>query len=228
MMPLFFAGLICNMFRGIWLATITGFITRFGIFKGKRLKILLVLLLIAIIAFSGQETLKSTEVYKQRISNARTGYARIATVLSGLAMFRDHPLLGVGYENYGYLYDNPKYFRTFKGVPSLAQAHNAYVRLLVEGGFLGLTSFIFIFVTLFFRFFSGRNTAHYDFRRRIAAIGLAILVVPIVGSFFDNTALWSNVNIIFYTFTGALASQFQLRPDCKDSIPLSDDFYHKN
>lgn len=77
-------------------------------------------------------------------------------MLTGLAMFREHPLLGVGFANYSDNYwsyaGNLGLEATARNVGSESserQPHSLYIEILAETGFFGIASFVtFIFIVL--------------------------------------------------------------------------------
>jgi O-antigen ligase len=85
-------------------------------------------------------------------------------ILTGLAMFRDNPILGVGFGNYGINYWQ---YATTLGLESralfpdsdsdLPQAHSLYVEILSETGFLGILSFATFIGLIFAGLFKARK-----------------------------------------------------------------------
>jgi O-antigen ligase len=74
---------------------------------------------------------------------------RISELMVGLMMFRDHPVLGVGYDNYPVHYQ--EYSRQLGLDPRTEQrsAHNLYIEVAAETGLLGILTFMMLlFVTL--------------------------------------------------------------------------------
>ena len=76
---------------------------------------------------------------------------RILNWLAALRMFLDHPLLGVGYANYGpyftfqYQFLMPEDY-IFKVYGSPRSAHSAYLSVLADLGIIGLSIFIWLLV----------------------------------------------------------------------------------
>jgi O-antigen ligase len=69
---------------------------------------------------------------------------RLAFALSGLRMFADHPVTGVGISQYGYYYNTYEYLdlgtlSNFFGLKRIA--NNVYVELLAEVGIVGFLLF---------------------------------------------------------------------------------------
>jgi O-antigen ligase len=62
--------------------------------------------------------------------------------LSSLAMLRDHPLLGVGLDNFSYLYQQIYIREGGMAEPNLSHPHNWLLNFWLELGLLGLISFL--------------------------------------------------------------------------------------
>jgi O-antigen ligase len=71
---------------------------------------------------------------------------RLAHWIAGLRMFFDHPFLGVGIGNYPNAY--PQYYITIF-VNSLGHAHNYYINIAAETGFIGLAVYLFFLGAIF-------------------------------------------------------------------------------
>jgi O-antigen ligase len=71
---------------------------------------------------------------------------RLAHWIAGLRMFFDHPILGVGIGNYPNAY--PQYFITIF-VNSLGHAHNYYINIAAETGFIGLIVYLCFLAAIF-------------------------------------------------------------------------------
>lgn len=205
-MPLLGVGLYFNMLRGTWLGAFAGIISRYNILKGQRLKIIMSITIIVLLAWVGSEKIQSTTVYRARISNVQTFYARVATYKSAIAMFLDNPIFGVGFNNFVNTYESHNYLKTFRGISSVKEAHNSYLRLLAENGILGFSAFIFILGYLFIYVIKLYNKHGNIARKQIIAVYLGVLVMIIVPSFFDTTMLFSNVNNLFYLLMGSMIS----------------------
>ena len=82
---------------------------------------------------------------------------RSSAQLSGLLMFLDHPLFGVGVLNFGVYY--PEYSRGL-GIDNKVwdqSPHNLYLEILTEKGLVGLSAFLLL-ISVFFRgLFSSRR-----------------------------------------------------------------------
>ena len=110
---------------------------------------------------------------------------RFAIWANTLAMFKDHPLLGVGKGNFQFNY--ALYHRRVVKDPSFSvekkavEAHNDYVQLLAEVGLLGTAPFLWILGVLARRFWHGLRK---DVDPAILATGFALAAI-LLEAFWD-------------------------------------------
>jgi len=206
LLPLLAISLFLNKFRAIWLCTAIGLLFRYGMFSKYRLKLIYIIIFLIIVTWLLFPALDNTSMYQNRISKGSSVYERLATIKSSYAMFMDHPLYGVGNYNFTKIYKEYDYTAPFRGELSVPQAHNTYFCVLVENGILGFPFFMLILISLFLYMMRLFRISHDSAVKEHAAICLGILGAFTVASFFDNLALWGNVNILFYFAMGMLFS----------------------
>jgi O-antigen ligase len=95
-----------------------------------------------VLHFLGLVQISLTQPSSQDYSTAE----RLAHWIAGLHMFLDHPILGVGIGNYADAY--PQYFITIF-VDPLGHAHNYYINIAAETGFIGLTAYVLFLLAMF-------------------------------------------------------------------------------
>ena len=95
-----------------------------------------------VLHFLGLVQISLTQPSSQDYSTAE----RLAHWIAGLHMFLDHPILGVGIGNYADAY--PQYFITIF-VDPLGHAHNYYINIAAETGFIGLTAYVLFLCAMF-------------------------------------------------------------------------------
>jgi O-antigen ligase len=105
------------------------------------------LLLLAAVAAALISTgyLQSVVVGKLTGQDVGSRLERLNQALTGLQMFRAHPIAGVGLSQYGYYYDRYQFVSVYLPIdPVLAKhiANNVYVELLAELGLVGLLLFV--------------------------------------------------------------------------------------
>ena len=95
-----------------------------------------------VLHFLGLVQISLTQPSSQDYSTAE----RLAHWIAGLHMFLDHPILGVGIGNYADAY--PQYFITIF-IDPLGHAHNYYINIAAETGFIGLTAYVLFLFAMF-------------------------------------------------------------------------------
>lgn len=85
---------------------------------------------------------------------------RLAHWIAGVKMFLDHPFTGVGIGNYPDAY--PQYYITIF-TNSLGHAHNYYINIAAETGFLGLVTFLWFVLALFVAGGRAYSTIHKQY-----------------------------------------------------------------
>jgi len=116
---------------------------------------------------------------------------RSSEMLTGLAMFAEHPILGVGAANY---YNNYQRYAQLVGIEFRATArdpHSLYIQLLAETGILGTVTFLGMLYFLFDALNKAcraieRSRHLHDWLPWINAIRLALLSYLLTSIFLHN------------------------------------------
>ncbi len=88
------------------------------------------------------------KVFEDR-SSSENAFGRIAEFKQSLQVFVDHPVLGVGFQNFNnYVVGEPRYFASYAGVSSLDWPHNTFAEILTETGILGFVPYVMAHVLL--------------------------------------------------------------------------------
>lgn len=160
--------------------------------------ILLVALLIGVQVFGGEDSLFRVidSVNSADPTNGRTHFW--ATTLK---MIRDHPVLGVGLGAYSLAYTR---YDTQGGAMRLEHAHNDYLQLLADTGFIGGALGLLFFVVLFRKAWRASSSAD-RFRRGVGLGAFAGCIAVLVHSFFEF-ALHTTANALLFLVVVALAT----------------------
>jgi len=148
------------------------------------------------------------EVWTYLIDNQQTINARIATYGSALAMFADHPVFGVGFGTFDEVWDRfpERYYKEYKGEPSVPSPHNIFMALLAETGFVG----VFAFGMLVFQIFrtslrlakSNHGSIQRDYALFITSVMAAYLVTGMGLHIIRNLDF---INKYLFMFIGILS-----------------------
>jgi putative inorganic carbon (hco3(-)) transporter len=223
------AGVAFSFSRGAWLGVTVGLIVTFTValrrfwLPAVAMAPLAVLLLVFVSAatpdaLAGRLSSISAEARPFDASSATIDEDNFATVermahwQAGLAMFRDHPISGVGPGNYNVMY--PDYFVRTDFRISQGHAHNYYVHALAETGAVGLLLYVLllvVFLVLALRV-SLRETG---IAQAIALGALGTTTAVMVHNVFENLHVLNLGVQISATWALALAAYRSSRPNRK-------------
>ncbi|MEO5887727.1 MAG: O-antigen ligase family protein, partial [Anaerolineales bacterium] len=234
-----FLAMLFTESRGAFLALV--FVLTFTAFdlkiKATTLLILasLGLVLLIIVPSRYTERIKTLDLFFQ--SNQENGSSQDSAVegrrekmLTGLAMFKEHPLLGVGFANYR---DNYWSYagnlgleasaRNIDSVSSERQPHSLYIEILAETGFFGIASFAaFIFIVLRAlhrsRAMNDANTvkADPDWSLWITSMFMSILTFLVAGIFLHGIGFR-----FIWVLSGLALAIIHLTQDQPSSVQVS-------
>ncbi|MBI5303478.1 MAG: O-antigen ligase family protein [Chloroflexi bacterium] len=130
------ACLFLTFSRGAWLIGLPAGLLVIGMLSGRRARLVLIALLVvavlALIPFS--QTERAQSLFQL---GTGTGFFRVSVWQSGWAMILDHPILGVGLDNFLYAY--PKYISADAWrEPNLSHPHNVVLDFWARMGIPGL------------------------------------------------------------------------------------------
>ena len=148
------------------------------------------------------------DLWQQRVAQEKTVYARIATYQSAFAMFKDHPLLGVGFGAFTENWERfpERYAFEYEGVRSVSTPHNGFLAILSEMGLIGALAFVALQTQVFrsaarlSRVADGLLDGYYA--EAVIAIAIAFIVAGFTLSFTHDTGF---VNKIYFLVIGALS-----------------------
>lgn len=132
---------------------------------------------------------------------------RFAIWANTLAMFKDHPLLGVGKGNYQFNY--PLYARrvmkdrSFSAEVTAKETHNDYVQLLAETGIAGFGLFVWVLILVARRFWRVLKTGPEPFPLPVAVVGFSLTAI-LLEAFWDFPFQLPVPTAFFWIFAGCL------------------------
>jgi len=89
------------------------------------------------------------KVFEDR-SSGQNAYARIAQYEQSFRVFVEHPILGIGFQNFNrYVAGEPRYVASYQGVSSVDWPHSNLAQVLTETGLLGFVPYLMATVFLF-------------------------------------------------------------------------------
>jgi putative inorganic carbon (hco3(-)) transporter len=133
-----------------------------------------------------------------------TTFFRLQLWQSLVAMIRDHPFLGVGLDNFLYLYQQRYILPTALAEANLSHPHNLILHFWLQLGLLGLAAALWLVGQAFV--LAHRVYTHSaDPLTRVLALGAAgSLVDFVVHGMIDNSYFLPDLAIIFWLTLGVL------------------------
>lgn len=191
--------LIFSFSRGAWLGAI-GAMVSYGFWE-KRVRLKVVIgLLIASVLLLIFPSLRSRTLSIVNLSHPLTR-ERIYIWKATWDMIKAHPLLGVGMDNFPFVYKN--YMVKGAQIPDPSFAHNIFLQIWAEGGILALLSFGGIVFVTFLKGFQQIKRLK-DFRRTIAVASFSALIGILIHNQVDCTLYSMHVGPIFWLLVGII------------------------
>jgi putative inorganic carbon (HCO3(-)) transporter len=186
--------LILTFSTGGWLGALTGALVVVAALGRRRLALrvggaaAVGLLLVSGLAIAG--------ILPERLNPLRqTGGFRLDLWQSSLEMVRDHPILGIGLDNFAYLYQ--AYLREGAvAEPNLSHPHNWVLHVWLELGVLGLLAFGWLLVR-FWRSARLALTTRIESRWLVAG-AVGAMADLLVHGFIDNSYFLVDLAFVFW------------------------------
>lgn len=187
-------GLLLTFSTGGWLGALAGGLVVVALLTGRRVAVWIGsaaavgLVLTSALAIGG--------ALPERLNPLRqTGGFRLDLWLSSLEMIRDHPLLGVGLDNFVYMYQEFYLREGAAAEPSLSHPHNWLLNFWLSLGLLGLVGFVWLLV----RFWQRARGALCNPRRRwVVAGALGAMADMLVHGSIDNSYFLVDLAFVFW------------------------------
>jgi len=172
---------------------IRGGLIRFGLAVG------LMLVLLGGVVLLGGEFSLTRFIDSVNTDDPSTGRIHFWSVT--LEIIKAHPWLGTGLGAFGVIYTH---YDSRNGLYRLEQAHNDYLQIVSDTGFLGAL-LAFCFMILLFRYAFRRTKSRDVFRRGVALSAMGGCFAVLVHSMFDFT-LHTTSNALLFLVLCALAT----------------------
>ncbi|MBV9357505.1 MAG: O-antigen ligase family protein [Chloroflexi bacterium] len=136
----------------------------------------------------------------------QTGGFRLELWSSTVEMLRDHPLLGVGLDNFAYLYQQVYLHEGAAAEPNLSHPHNWLLHVWVELGVLGLIAFVWL-VVIFAR--RARRALHARPAPWLVAGGLGAMTDMLVHGLVDNSYFLVDLAFVFWLILATVLDEVE-------------------
>ncbi len=186
--------------RGAWLLALPAAMLFIALLSGRRVRLAVIALVvvgaIALIPFTGTDRFWS--LFE---TGTGTGFFRVSVWQSGLAMLRDHPIFGVGLDNF--LYEFPNYINPDAWrEPNLSHPHNILLDFWLRMGALGLAVMIFMLVQ-FYR--QGVRALRRNGTKAIALGLMAGMTAALAHGMIDAAYFYVDLAFVWMLMLGVIA-----------------------
>ena len=205
---LFACAILMTFVRGAWLAVFV-LLSYAIVIQGRKapFKLIAILLVLMIAAAGFALTMDLTELLTQRINRLTdfryvTNFDRIDRWMAAFSMFLHHPVLGVGYGNYPEEYYQYIWFIKATTLTDRMGAHNLYLEILAETGFLGLIAFLGLVVTFFRESFKLLKELNDSFWLSLTAGVVGAMITYLVHGVVNNLGPSDKLELLFWILIG--------------------------
>ena len=170
------AALVVNGTRGAWLAVVFLLVVLGATLlrKNKRMLAVGIVVIALLIGAAGQHSGLQERVATLGDASFQSNSERMLMWQSAWNMFLDHPVLGVGAQNYEYQYQN-HYISPLAKERGQMHAHNNAFQILAEQGVLGFGAFFLLFGVILWRGWQGmRRGSLWGYMLLFSTLGLLL------------------------------------------------------
>ena len=116
--------------------------------------------------------------------------------------FKEHPILGVGQDNFLYVFSKHYNPHMYNQEPWFDRSHNVFFDWLTAGGLLGLLSYLSLFVAALYYIWTRRN-------KHLSVVERGILTGMLAGYFIHNIFVFDNITsyLVFFAILAYLHAQ---------------------
>jgi len=185
------ASLLFSYTRGAWLGAVAG-LALFMALGGRRVAAIVGVFTIVITlggAMAAGEERRALVARALTILSPSVNQNRIYLLRAGVAVWRDHPIIGTGMNTFSLLYQRYRLPGDPHSPEDRPNAHNMFVNIGAEGGVLGLGIFLAILAQALRLGFQWRGEAAGPENRILRTAVLAALAGMLVHQVFDGTLI---------------------------------------
>lgn len=189
--------------RAAWLVGLPATVLFVGLVRGRRALTVavatVVALVLSVLPFAGTARIGSLF----ELSPGSSTYRRLRLWQSAINMIRDHPIFGVGLDNFLYQYREKYILAGARDDPSLSHPHNLILDFWTRLGILGVVALVWL-VVAFFRA-AWRLYQRLDEDGRVLVLGLmASMVYALAHGLLDNSYFLVDLAYAFMLVVGVV------------------------
>ena len=199
------AALVGTFSIGAWLGSGAAVLMLAWMLGGRRLLAVTSGLLVGLGAMA-LALLRVDRVWSHLNPEQGTTFFRLRLWDSALAMVRDHPILGIGLDNFLYLYQQRYIDPSALAEANLSHPHNLILHFWLQLGLLGLVAALWLLARMFSSGLGIFRASEDSVRRALAAGAVASLVDFVVHGLVDNSYFLPDLALIFWLTAAVLTT----------------------
>jgi putative inorganic carbon (HCO3(-)) transporter len=195
--------------KGAWLLAIPASFLLLGALRGRRF-FMGALLVLAMLGASLLPVLGTTRIRSLFDLSAGTSFIRVQLWQSAIAMIRDHPLFGVGLDNFLYQYRTRYILPTAFAEAGLSHPHNVLLDFWTRLGLVGV-ALLALLLVVFWRKAYAYYRSSGDENARALALGLmASMLAALVHGLIDNSFFLVDLSFVLMLTLAIVQQQASL------------------
>jgi putative inorganic carbon (HCO3(-)) transporter len=187
--------------RGAWIS-LAAMAAILGLFYNKKFWLLFLAAPVILLIYHGQISVRFLSLFSGEDTSVDL---RFALWESAMAMFEDHPLLGIGYGSFFLAYPDYNFYIQDPTV-LIFHAHNLYINMLAEVGLPGclcyLTAFFMVLYLNYKKFRRGKT----PFEKALALGGILLISSMAVMGLGDHVLFSRSVSFCFWSLAALTLS----------------------
>ncbi len=194
--------------RGAWLSLLA--LAVFYAYLGRRqinLKLAIMLGMLVVVGVGTVGWLQLAPLFAERMEHLTdlsyvTNYDRIDRWMAAVSIFREHPLLGVGWGRYADEYFQYIYYLDTYSAEIRMGAHNLYLEILAESGLMGAGAFALVILFFALEARKLRRECPDLFLRTVLTGVLGAMLTYLVHAFVNNLGPSDKIGLYFWVLLG--------------------------
>jgi putative inorganic carbon (HCO3(-)) transporter len=198
--------LVATLSRGSWLAFTSAFLVLLVVSNRKKLlRIPPITIIVGTVIIIIIASVFGTAVVIRSTQNFEPIFSRIPLIQLSLNMVQEHPLIGVGLNNYGLVIND--YTTAELSGQWLFTVHNKYLAVWAETGTLGLLFFIWLLAAVFHNAIQLLRFNNPPFLALSVGVFAALVsyTIHMIGEIYDATQIMYLFWVLIGLITGSLA-----------------------
>ena len=179
--------LFVNLYRGIWLALIVGLLAWIFIRRKGLYKLTFSIIILSAIVMLNFETIKSTKLFQERLSNTETFQSRFDKFDFAINLFNKNPIKGIGFNNYR---------------PIGGSQHNTLLGFLSETGIIGVSVLMILIWFLSYYGLKNFKLSRDYLSKEFSIIFLCISITFLVTWMGQNSGFVPSINKLYFAIAG--------------------------